>query len=99
MSNGEIERLLIDAVLAIQKMSGRKDVAMTASTRPLLDIPDFDSLNGVEATIETGGKLNFDIPFNNIFLNESKRALSIKEAAVRLARCLPTKSKSTSHED
>lgn len=83
MTLGEIEKILIDTVCEIQAISGRESVPVTATTRPMEDVPGFDSLNCVEATIDALGKLGIDADFNNVFADDNE-ALSIKQAAVRL---------------
>ncbi len=85
MDQATIEKLLSDTVRALQELSGREHVAITARTRPVLDVPGFDSLNGVEATIEVLGQLGLETDFNNIFVEEDK-ALSISQAAKRLVK-------------
>ncbi len=87
MTQAEIERMLIEVVCQIQEISGREGVDVTSDTRPVLDMPGFDSLNGVESTIELSGRINKDVPFNNIFVEESK-ALSIRQAGTRLLACI-----------
>lgn len=87
MNKGEIELILMDAVKKIQEASGREVVAMKTSMRPVLDMPGFDSLNGVEATVEALSRLNLQLQFNNAFV-EDARALTIGEAADRLMGCL-----------
>ena len=56
---------------------------MTEDTTPLEDLPDFDSLNGVEATVDVLEQLGLDVDFNNVFVKDGE-ALTIREAAVRL---------------
>ena len=90
MNKKEMEQLLIDAVRKIQEASGREVVAMGPAMRPVLDMPGFDSLNGVEATVEVLSRLNLQLEFNNAFV-EDARALTIGEAAERLMGCLDGK--------
>ncbi len=90
MTQSEIEKMLIEVVCHIQEISGRKKVEVTTDTSPVLDMPGFDSLNGVESTIEMSGRLKKDVPFNNVFVDEA-RALTIRQAGVRLLACLDGK--------
>lgn len=80
MDRQEVENLLIDVVSEIQKISGRDYVEVTSSSKPLLDMPGFDSLNGVEATVEILSKLNLELDIVSIFANDVG-AISIGEAA------------------
>ena len=84
----DIEKLLIDVACDVQKMSGREVVNLTSESRPLLDMPGFDSLNGVEATVDALNRLKLDLDFIDIFVDEEK-ALTIREAATRILGCMP----------
>ena len=83
MTQLEIEILLIKSVTEIQEHSGRKSVEITSDMTPLEDLEDFDSLNGVEVTVDIFEKMQLDLEFNNVFLMDDK-VLSIKEAAARI---------------
>ena len=83
MEKSEIEKALIKIVSDLQILSGREEVAVTEDTTPLEDLPDFDSLNGVEATVDVLEQLGLDVDFNNVFVKDGE-ALTIREAAVRL---------------
>lgn len=77
MSNTEIEHAIVGALMDIQTMSGRELVEIKSTTRPIGDLPGFDSLNGVEATIEIGVRLDFEVPPDvNLFVDESGNAAS-----------------------
>lgn len=93
MNQIEIEKILIDIVCNIQELSGREKVEISTGTRPLEDIPGFDSLNCVEATIDAIDRLDKNLDFNNIFFDDNK-ALTIQQAALRFVSCItkqPTK--------
>lgn len=83
MKQAEIEQMLIGIVRDLQELSGREATEISAATRPIEDIPGFDSLNCVEATIDAASKLNREIKSINIFYEDDK-ALSIKEVATCL---------------
>jgi len=87
MTKSELEVLLIKLVCALQKLSGREQVAIDADTKPILDVPGFDSLNGVEITVEVIDLLKIETDFNNLLIDDD-RALTISEAAERLETCL-----------
>lgn len=83
MNKEEIEQMLISVVRELQELSGREMVNISVDTRPTEDIPGFDSLNCVEATIDATGRIGKEVKFNNVFFDDNK-SLSIKEAATRL---------------
>lgn len=87
MDNSDIEAVLIKAICSIQEDSGREAVVVKPSTRPLKDIPDFDSLNCVEVTVDALEALKIKAKFNNVLARDD-RALTVSEAAERLAECI-----------
>jgi acyl carrier protein len=87
MNTVDIEALLIKIIEQIQEMSGRAISLVTTSTVPHEALPDFDSLNGVEVTVELLDALKLETGFNNVFIDGDK-ALSVKEAAERLHNCI-----------
>ena len=87
MTQSEIENMLIGIVCELQTLSGREEVNVDKDTCPLDDMPGFDSLNGVEATIELASKLGVTIDLNDVFVEEGK-ALTIGEAVVRVLKVM-----------
>jgi hydroxypyruvate isomerase len=87
MNQNDIELALVKAVCRIHEISGREPIPVTIETIPLADMPDFDSLNGVEATVEILEELNTEADFNNIFVDNNV-PLTIGQAAARLLNCL-----------
>lgn len=83
MNKEEIEQMLISIVRELQELSGREMAEISVETRPAEDIPGFDSLNCVEATIDAASRLDKEVNFNNVFFDDNK-SLSIEEAAARL---------------
>lgn len=88
MTQEDIETMLIRIVRNIQELSGREQVHVTPETRPVLDMPGFDSLNGVEVTVDVLDELKIDVGFNNVLVDEAK-ALTVAQAAARLLDCMP----------
>lgn len=85
MTQTEIEQALVKAVCRTQESSGRDLIDVTADTRPIGELEGFDSLNGVETTVEAIEIVKKDLPFNNVFVAENKaKALTIREAAKRI---------------
>jgi len=83
MTQIEIEDLLIKTVVVVQRQSGREEKPVTRDTQPFDDLQDFDSLNGVEVTVDVMEQLEIDLTFNNVFVDD-ERPLTIKQAAERL---------------
>jgi len=83
MNKEEIEQMLISVVRELQELSGREMAEISVGTRPTEDIPGFDSLNCVEATIDAASRLGKEVNFNNVFFVDNK-SLTIQEAAARL---------------
>lgn len=90
MTQSELEKMIIDVVCKIQQLSGREMITVTSDTRPVTELPGFDSLNGVEATIDVMDRLELDLVFNNVLVDDSK-ALTVSEAAKRLLGCMTKK--------
>lgn len=86
MTRKQAEAAVIVAITGIQEMSGRECLDISGKTVPICDVPGFDSLNGLEATVEIAANLKMEIPNEtNIFTNEvGDRALSVCEIADRL---------------
>lgn len=82
MEKAEAVRIVADVLADIQVVSGREMSAISESTCPIGDLAEFDSLNGVEATVELSSRLGFDLPGVNAFVNESgTKALTVSEVA------------------
>jgi acyl carrier protein len=86
MTQLDIELLLLEIVKEIQTQSGRPLDELSTESKPIGEVSGFDSLNGVEATIDACGRLGIDVSFNNVFLDDDKRsgALTVRQAALRL---------------
>lgn len=86
MTRKEVVEAVVDAVAEVQGISGRACPKITASTKPIGDVPGFDSLNALEATIVIMERLGVDVPEGtNIFVSEAgDSALSVNE----VARCV-----------
>jgi len=88
MTQSEIELMIIKAVCDIQEQSGREASDVTSETCPIEDLDDFDSLNGVEATVEIFDELQLELDFNNVFI-DGDQVLTIAEAAKRICESAP----------
>lgn len=85
MQKDDVVRVVVKVLGDLQALSGRAAGSIGGGTRPVGDLEGFDSLNGVEATIELSGKLGIDLPGVNYFVSEEgDRALSVSEVADRI---------------
>lgn len=85
MNHAEVLSVLLDVLTSIQQNSGRDIAAISGDTCPVGDLDGFDSLNGVEATVELADRLGIEISGTSVFVNESgTKALSVTEVAERL---------------
>ena len=81
-----VERVIIEVLVDIQASSGRANAPIDGETKPIGDLPGFDSLSGLEATVELAARLGCAIPDDvNLFVHErGTRALRVREIAQRL---------------
>lgn len=85
MTMGRIEQIIIDVLSEIQALSGRESIPMSSTTCAIGELPGFDSLNGIEATLEISSRLGYDFDVDNLLVDDSgDRALTIHEAADRV---------------
>lgn len=85
MNHAEVVSVLLDVLTCIQQNSGRDIAAISGNNCPIGDLDGFDSLNGVEATVELADRLGIEISGTSVFVNESgTKALSVTEVAERL---------------
>lgn len=92
MNISDAIKLVIEVVSDIQSHSGRQSVALTEKSRPIGDLPGFDSLNGIEATTELACRLGSEFSERNLLVDEAGNcALSIKEIATRVCETANTK--------
>lgn len=87
MTLADIETIIATAIKKVQEDSGRAPAEVSSGTRPVQDIPDFDSLNEVEVTLEIEKVLGVELGVPNIFAGSGKE-LSVREAAERILKIL-----------
>lgn len=70
----------------IQAMSGRERCEIVSGTKPIGDVPGFDSYSAIEATVLLAERLSVDVPGDaNIFINQAgDMALTVAEIAERI---------------
>lgn len=84
MSVERVEQIIIEVLAEIQTISGRGLIPMCGTTCAIGDLPGFDSLNGIEATLEISTRLKYDFDVDNLLVDESGHcALTIREIAQR----------------
>lgn len=61
MSRDDLNRIVISTITQLQEQSGRSARGINEKVCPIGDLPGFDSLNGLELSIELSGQLNVPI--------------------------------------
>ncbi|MDZ4849709.1 MAG: hypothetical protein SGI77_10470 [Pirellulaceae bacterium] len=90
MNRDEVIGMLQDVLQSIQQNSGRLAPPIQQGTCPIGDLSGFDSLNGVEATVELTDRLGVEFSGVSLFVNEmGTKALTISEIADRICK-MPT---------
>lgn len=86
MHKEEAFKLVVQAINRIQQLSGRAVVPIVSNTRPIGDLPDFDSANGLELTCELAEYLVVEIPLDeNILVSkDGSESLTVGDVAARL---------------
>ena len=81
MSRDEIFTKLKEAIYRVQEKSGEGVISIGKKTCPISDLPGFDSLRAVEATVELSDLLGKEIGGDvNLFVSEDgSRALKLYE--------------------
>lgn len=87
MDKDQVIKVITDVLADMQSTSGRKPATVTGNTCPIGDLDGFDSLNGVEASVELCDRLGVDLPGVNAFVNEQgTRALKVSEIASNICK-------------
>ena len=85
MAPNNITNSVIEVLQEYQKMSGRICGPIDESTFPITGLLGFDSLNGIEVTMEISHRLGIEIPDQNICVDKSgKRPLRVREIVSRI---------------
>jgi acyl carrier protein len=100
MDKQQIQQVLIEVLTEIQTNSGQPAVEIDEDTCPIGDLHGFDSLTGIEATVELAHRLGHQMTDENIFVSaKGTRALRIREVADRLYGILNPKVASNDRRD
>ena len=83
MNSEEVMANVIKAAIQVQEISGRAASNLGSDTRPIRDLTGFDSLSGIEATIELSELMGHKFPddYNAFVSKDGRRALSVQEIA------------------
>lgn len=85
MSRDRVIAAVIAALKESQRQSGcTVEEPITPDTIPIGELRDFDSLNGVEATLSLEGLLDRKLPVNLFADDELRRSLSVAQVADRI---------------
>ena len=89
MDKGSVIQQVAQAVVQVQKASGRATAGIGAGPTPIGDAAGFDSLNGIEVTVVLSESLGRELPDDNLFVSQDgRRALSIAEIADNLCKTM-----------
>lgn len=84
MTEQEVSTAITQAINAIQQLSGNPVIPVDPLVKPIGDLPGFDSLLGLEATLELEQAVG-ELPWQNAFVNaENTRALTFTEVVARI---------------
>jgi hypothetical protein len=89
----EIRAKLIEMICAVQRDSGEAEPILTPQSCPLKDVKGFDSPLGVVVTGLVATGLKIEIPLElNVFVDDSKRRLTIEESTTLICSILKKRS-------
>ena len=87
MDKNTVTKSVIDVLKKIQIISGRGEAPITEDTCPIGGLENFDSLNGVEATIELSDEFDVDLSVINGFVDaKSSKPLTVSEVAEHICQ-------------
>jgi acyl carrier protein len=89
LNKTQIASTVLEVLKDVQMASGRPMAAMTDDSEPIGDLEGFDSLNGLEASVELERRFGCTFKVNGVFVNDSgKRALHVWEVVDTIAKHL-----------
>ena len=81
----DIQRLILDAIVGVQKISGEPDTPVGLDTCPINELPGFDSQRGLETTIQIEADIGIEITDRNLFIAEKTYVLlTVREIVARV---------------
>ncbi len=101
MSYIKIFEIVKDSLRRIQEETGNKCPRITPKTIPVLDIPGFDSVLALLATIEIEHemKVDFDYTFELFVDNAEQKVFSVENAVKRVLDYLANKKDSSNEKE
>lgn len=82
MDKQDVVAEVIQAVRRVQQASGRPVGDIGTNTRPVGDLDEFDSLNGLEAVIVLSEALDYELPSDIPFVRrDTREGLTVGEIA------------------
>ena len=90
-----IQTLVIDVLKEVQELSGRKWEGIPITGKPIGDLPGFDSLCSIEATVLVEQKLGgASLGVSSLFISDDgKRALTLREVSDRVHKMITAQGK------
>lgn len=88
MTRTDVEALVLQVLTAIQERTNLVPTPVDNTTCPLRDLPNFDSLLALEASVELEGELGCESEENLFFDDQTKRPLRVAEIVERLCKRL-----------
>ena len=91
MTNTQIEKIIIEALLELQAGTGETAQEISSATAPLADLSFFDSLLAIETTLALEEKLGCSCVESSVFKHrETEKPRTIAEIACQLAQISKT---------
>lgn len=84
MTKNEISVEIIAAITELQEVSGRSAHGIIGETKPIGDLPGFDSLNGVELAISLSSRLGVEVEEKIILSPDQGKSPSIAVITERI---------------
>ena len=84
MIRNEVIKIVIEKLTEIQEISDRKRIPISDNTIPIGELPEFDSMNGVEFAAMIDEVLSIGDVGNLCASKDGKRALTVGEIADRI---------------
>ena len=89
MTRNKVIKVVIETLEEIQKISDREKVPISDNTIPIGELPEFDSMNGVEFASMIDKVLSIGDVGNLCVSKDGKQALTVSEIADRILEITP----------
>jgi len=88
--------VVLDVLKEAQDLSGHTWTDIGVDAKPIGALEDFDSLNGVEATVMIEQRLGCTLDVESVFISEDgKKALTVREITERLRKLMASREATT----